>query len=265
MAVRSVPWFFASLLDWDLSRVLEADGVLLRQVMPEIGSAAAAAPSPALVDEVAREVARETESEGILRQAFALLSGRLPGHDRYPLNLQVFGLEGAAYRYVRDRYRLPIAGFLFPLLYLHAQVPTAAHARAWRTLAPTLSLGEEATPGDILMCAVRGQLELLKGEQHRVRGLVEAIADDRDLPSVSVPLVQTLNFPLLGRVVRPQLVLTLSQKELPLFDLAQYLLQHGERRPPRRCPSCHRIFLPGSARRRRCEACHPLRGSPVTA
>ncbi|MEE9172162.1 MAG: hypothetical protein V3U41_04565 [candidate division NC10 bacterium] len=256
MADRSVPWFFASLLEWDLSCVLEADENLLRQVMPDIGSAAAAALSPALVDEVAREVARETECEGILREAFALLSGRLPGHDRYPLNLQLFGLEGAAYRYVRDRYRLPIAGFLFPLLYLHAQVPTAAHARTWRTLAPTLSLGEEATPGAILMCAVKGQLELLKEEQHRVRGLVEAIADHRELPSISIPLVQTLNFPLLGQVVKPQLVLTLSQKELPLFDLAQYLLKHGERRPPRRCPSCHRIFLPGSARRRRCEACH---------
>jgi hypothetical protein len=247
---------FLSLLDRDLSCVLEADEVVLRQMMPDGGRATLDPLSPVLVDEVAREVARETQSEGILREAFALLGGRLPGQDRYPVSLQLFALEGMAYRYVRERYRLPMAGFLFPLLYLHARVPAAAHAMAWRTLAHALSLGDEATPGAILVYAVRGQLGSLKGEQERLAKLVEAIADHQDLPSASVPLVQILNFPLLGGVVRPQVVLTISQKELPLFDLAQYLLQHGERRPPRRCPSCLRIFLPGTARRRQCDACH---------
>lgn len=264
MADPSVPWFF-SLLDWDLSRVLEADEILLKQVIADVGDAASDPPAAALVDEVTREVARETEGEPVLREAFALLGGRLPGQDRYPVNLQLFSLEGGAYRYVRDRYRLPMAGFLFPLLYLHSRVPTAVHATAWRTLARALSLGDGATPGAVLVHAVRSRLEVLRQEQHRVKGLVEAIADQQDLPRVSVPLAQTLNFPLLGRVVRPQLVLTLSLRELPLFDLAQYLLQHGERRPPRRCPSCLRIFLPPAARRRRCDACHRQPGSPVKA
>jgi hypothetical protein len=263
MADRSVPWFFLSLLDWDLSRVREADVALLRQVMPDEGRGASLdLPSAFLVDETAREVARETEGESVLREAFALLGGRLLGEDRYPTNLHLFGLEGVAYRYVRERYRLPMAGFLFPLLYLHARVPTAAHATTWRTFAAALSLGDAVTPEAILVHMVGRQWEVLKHEQQRVRGLVEAIADDQDLPSVSVPLLHTLNFPLIGRVVKPQLVLTLSQRELPLFDLAQYLLQHGERRPPRRCPSCLRIFLPGTARRQRCDACHRERGSP---
>lgn len=264
MADRSVPWYFVSLLDWDLSRVREEDGALLRQVMPDEGKGTSSdLPSAFLVDETARKVARETGGESVLREAFALLGGRLPGEDRYPANLQLFSLEGVAYRYVRDRYRLPMAGFLFPLLYLHARVPTAAHATAWRTLAAPLSLGDAATPEAILVHVVRRQLEVLKQEQRRVQGIVEAIADRQDLPRVSVPLVQTLNFPLIGRVVRPQLVLTLSQRELPLFDLAQYLLQHGERRPPRRCTSCLRIFLPGTARRQRCDTCHRERGSPA--
>ena len=256
MADRSVPWFL-SLLDWDLSRVREADEILLKQAIADVaGDAASDPPAAALVDEVAREVARETKGQSVLREAFALLGDRLPGHDRYPVNLQLFDLEGGAYRYVRDRYRLPMAGFLFPLLYVHSRVPTAVHATAWRTLARALSLGDETTPGAVLVHAVRSQFEVLRQEQHRVKGLVEAIADQRDLPRVSIPLSQTLNFPLLGRVVKPQLVLTLSLRELPLFDLAQYLLQHGERRPPRRCPSCLRIFLPAAARRRRCDACH---------
>jgi hypothetical protein len=265
MADWSVPWFFLSLLDWDLSRVLEADGILFTQMAPDVARAASDPAPAALVDKVVREVARETGAEPVLREAFALLGGRLPGQDRYPTSLELFGLEGGVYRYVRDRYRLPMAGCLFPLLHLHARIPAAVHATAWQPLARALSLGDEATPGAILVEAVRGQLAALRREQDRVKGLVEAIADHQDLPSVSVPLAQTLNFPLLGRVVRPQLVLTLSQRELPLFDLAQYLLQHGETCPPRRCPSCLRIFLPAAARRRRCDACHGRRGSPVKA
>lgn len=265
MADSSVAWFFLSLLDWDLPRVLEADGILFTQMAPDVGRVASDPPPPALVDEVAREVAREIGGESVLREAFALLGGRLPGQDRYPTSLELFGLEGGAYRYARDRYRLPMAGFLFPLLHLHARVPAAVDAAAWQTLARALSLGDEATPGAILVEAVRSQLAVLRREQDRVKGLVEAIADHQDLPSVGLPLAQTLNFPLLGRVVRPQLVLTLSQRELPLFDLAQYLLQHGETRPPRRCPSCLRLFLPAAARRQRCDACHGRRNSPVKA
>lgn len=257
MADQSVPWFFLSFLGWDLARALEVDSSIVRRGVPEV-KAGAGLPSAAIIDEVTREVARETESEPVLREAFALLGGRMPGQDRYPLNLHLFGFEGFAYRYVRDRYRLPIAGFLFPLLYLHVRVPAAPHATAWRTLAAGLSLGDRATPEVILACAVRTHVAVLQLEQRRVRGLVDAIADRQDLPTISVPLLQTLTFPMIGQVVRPQLVFTLSQRELPLFDLAQYLLKHGEKRSPRRCTSCRRIFLPTAPRRRRCDACTGL-------
>lgn len=66
MADRSVPWFF-SLLDWDLSRVPEADEILLKQVIADVvGDVASDPPAAALVDEVAREVAERPRA----RQSF---------------------------------------------------------------------------------------------------------------------------------------------------------------------------------------------------
>jgi len=285
----SLPWFFVGFLETDVPRALEGDELLLTRMMAAPrgaggdGSPSAVedrqapstrsgqAPSTGLpraesrgsgpgrsveaLDEVAREVARETRGEPLLREAYALLGGRLQSRDRFPENLALFRLEGAAYRYVRQRYRLPIAGLLFPLLYLYARNPSVARARAWRLLERTGSPAASANPGPILADAVRGGWRALEGEHRRLRRLVDTIADQEEPPAVAVSLAETLSFLRVGRVVRVQRILTLTPGVLPYFDLAQYLLEHGERRPPRRCPGCRSVFLPDHVRQGRCAAC----------
>ncbi len=235
--------------------MLEEDLARLKSLVSDAGRTPTGVPSPPLLDEVTRELAQEVKGEGTLREAFALLGGRVPAHDRHPCDLHLFRVEGETYRYVRNRYRLPMIGFLFPLFYLHASHPAAAHARAWERLRNTLGLPPETPSGAILPELLRRQHEALADRQGEVRALLEAIADHQDPPKITIPLSHTLTFPLIGQGVRPQMVLTLSQGDLPFLDLAQYLLRHGDRLPPKRCASCRRIFLPPSRRRTECEAC----------
>lgn len=255
MTARSRSWFFLSFSNWNLQQMLGEDVVLLKHLVSDAGRATTGVPPPSLLDEATRELAREIKGEGTLREAFALLGGKIPVPDRHPCGLHLFRVEGETYRYVRNRYRLPMIGFLFPLFYLHASLPAAAHARAWELLRDALGLPPDATSGAILLQALRRQQEILSDRQGEIRALVEAIADHRDPPKITIPLSHTLTFPLIGQGVKPQMVLTLSQAELPFFDLAQYLLRHGERLPPKRCTSCSRIFLPPLGRRTECEAC----------
>ena len=255
MTAQSRSWFFLSFYHWNLQQMLEEDVTLLKHLVSDAGGVTTGAPPPSLLDEATRELAREVRGEGTLREAFALLGGKIPVHDRHPCDLHLFRVEGETYRYVRNRYRLPMSGLLFPLFYLHASLPAAVHAWAWEILRDALGLSPEAAPGLILLQLLRRHQETLSDRQGEIRALVEAIADHRDPPKITIPLSHTLTFPLIGQGVRPQMLLTLSQVELPFFDLAQYLLRHGERLPPKRCTSCSRIFLPPRTRRTECEAC----------
>jgi hypothetical protein len=255
MAQRSLPWFFLAFVQTDVASFLERDRRLLRPLGEDLGGADADPPSPLVLDQVTRDLAQETGSEPVLREAFALLAGRRSAQDRFPENLALFIHERAAYSYVQRRYRLPTVGFVFPLLYLSERVRTGAPAEAWRRLAQAVSLGDTTPPEALLASAAAAQWRLLETTHRQLGALVEAIADRGELPGIRVLLQETLMFVRIDGTVRPHRILTLGVPTIPFFDLAQCLLRYGERRGLRRCPGCRTVFLPASARQRACPSC----------